>query len=90
MAIEKMAFQSKSVTVISHSGAEGCALRYSATEKPSATGVMIDHLRTAPIHIIISDNATVGDLFRAFTTFKKAVRDLAPSLAGSVTDGYIA
>lgn len=85
-----MAFECKSVMVISHSGAEGCALRYSATEKPSATGVMIDHLRTAPIHIIISDNATVGDLFRAFATFKRAVQELAPSLAGSVTDSYIA
>ena len=84
-----MAFKSGSVTVISHSAVDGSALRYMATEMPSATGVMIDHLRKAPIHIIISDNATVGDLFKAFATFKEAIQELAPSMPGSVNHGYI-
>ena len=56
----------------------------------SATaGVMIDHLRKAPIHIVISENATVGDLFRAFATFKEAIQELAPLMPGSVNHGYI-
>jgi len=51
---------------------------------------MIDHLRLVPIHIVISDNATVNDLFRAFTTFKEAMQALAPLMPGSVSDGYTA
>jgi len=35
MAVEKMAIKYGSVTVISHSGADGSALRYSATERQS-------------------------------------------------------
>ena len=89
MAIEKMAFKSGPVTVTSHSAVDGGALRYVATEKPSATGVMIDNLRKAPIHIVISENATVGDLFKAFAMFKDALKELAPSMPGSVNHGYI-
>jgi hypothetical protein len=50
---------------------------------------MIDHLRKAPIHIVISENATVGDLLKALATFKEAIQELAPSMPGSVNHGYI-
>jgi hypothetical protein len=84
-----MTFRSGSVTVISHSAVDSGPLRYVATEVPTATGVMIDHLRKAPIHIVISENATVGDLIKAFATFKEAIQELAPSMPGSVNEGYI-
>jgi hypothetical protein len=86
MAIEKS--KSEPVTVISHSAVDGSARRDVATEIPSATGVMIDHLRKAPIHIVISENATVGDPFKAFATFKEAMKELAPSMPGSGNHGY--
>ena len=64
-----MAIKSHQVWVLSCEGDQ--IIRHSEIEieHPGSEGCIVNHLRPAPVRVIIADGATTGDLIRAMRAF---------------------
>jgi hypothetical protein len=83
-----MTFKSHQVWVLSCEGDQ--IIRHSAIEieHPGPAGCIVNHLRPAPVRVIITDGATTGDLIRAMRAFNN-FETLVGAKNGPGTIGYV-
>ena len=83
-----MTFKSHQVWVLSCEGDQ--IIRHSAIEieHPGPAGCIVNHLRPAPVRVIIADGATTGDLIRVMRAFNN-FETLVGTKNGPSTIGYV-